>query len=92
MGMTGLVILNDALVAIVVAVIAGLLAWFIASSMSRRELERTRARRLSQPYRMPELTADVVEREMTIFVPLTHLDDPALMDRVEDGRGVRTGM
>jgi flagellar basal body-associated protein FliL len=90
--MTGIVILNIAVVAIVVGAIAGLLAWFIASSMNRRQIERTRSRPTNSTYRMPELTADVVEREMTIFVPLTYLDDPVQADGVADARGVPAGM
>ncbi|HTX09948.1 MAG TPA: hypothetical protein VME22_15115 [Solirubrobacteraceae bacterium] len=90
--MKGLVILNDAFVAIVVAVIAGLLAWFIASSMKRRELGQRRSHATSHAYRLPELTSDVVERELTIFVPVTHLDDLDLASRVDDGRGAPIGI
>jgi hypothetical protein len=90
--MTGILILTIALVAIVVAGMIGLLAWSIVSSINRRELERPRSRRTSRAYRMPELTSDVVERELTIFVPVSHLDDPDLASRVDDARGVPIGM
>ncbi len=90
--MTGIVILNVAFVAIVVAGTVGLLGWSIVSSMHRREIRRTHSRRTSRAYRLPELTSDVTEREYTIFVPLSHLDDPVLTDRVDDARGVPVGM
>jgi hypothetical protein len=90
--MTGIVMLNVAFVAIVVAGIVGLLGWSIVSSMHRREIRRTHSRRTSHAYRMPELTSDVIEREYTIFVPVSHLDDPVLTDRVDDVRGVPVGM
>jgi flagellar basal body-associated protein FliL len=93
MGMTGIVILNVAFVVIVVAGIVGLLSWGIVSSMHRRETEQTPASRMSRAYRMPELTPDVIEREYTIFVPVSHLNDPVLTDRVVDvARGVPVGM
>ena len=65
--MTGIVILNVAFVAIVLAGIVGLLGWSIVSSMHRREIRRTHSRPTSRAYRMPELTSDVVEREYTDF-------------------------
>jgi uncharacterized protein involved in response to NO len=91
--MTGILILSIAFAAIAVVGLVGLLASRIVSSMNRRKLERTRSRPASPAYRMPELTADVVEREMTIYVPLTCLNDPVQRDRVVDGaRGVPVGM
>lgn len=90
--MTEVVILSIAFVAIMVVGIVGLLGWRIVSSRHRREIARTQSRRTSRAYRMPELTPDVIEREYTIFVPLSHLDDPVLTDRVDGARGVPVGM
>jgi hypothetical protein len=90
--MTGILILNVAFVAIVVVGIVGLLGWSVVSSLDRRETVRKRSRLTSRVYRMPEPTADVVERELTIYVPVTYLDDQVQADRVEDARGVHAGM
>lgn len=91
--MTGILILSIAFAAVAIAGIVGLLASCIVSSMNRRKIERTRSRPTSRAYGMPELTADVVERELTIYVPLTYLDDPLRTHRVvEDARGVPVGM
>jgi hypothetical protein len=91
--MTGILILSIAFAGIAVVGLAGLLASCIVSSMNRRKIERTPSRPASRAYRMPELTPDVVEREMTIYVPVTYLNDPAQASRVVDGaRGVPVGM
>lgn len=90
--MTGILILSIAFAAIVVAAIVGLLARCIASSLNRRKIEQTRSRPTSRAYRMPEPTPDVVERELTIYVPLAYLNDPGQGDPADKARGVRVGM
>ena len=91
--MTGILILSIAFAAVAVAGIVGLLVRRIVSSKHRRTIGPTSSRRTSRAYRMPELTSDVVERELTIYVPLTYLDDPVRTHRVvEDARGVPVGM
>jgi hypothetical protein len=90
--MTGILILSLAFAAIAITGLIAVLAWSTVSSMHRRELEQTASRRTSRAYRMPEPTADVVERELTIYVPVTYLNDPGQADRVVNARGVPVGM
>jgi len=61
--MTGIVILNVLLIAIVIVGIVGLLAWSIVTSTDRRVRRRTRSRRASATRHVaePTLTASGTE-------------------------------
>jgi hypothetical protein len=72
---TGIVILNVLLVAMVVAAIVGLLFWSIVSSMRRTDAARGRSHRTSRRYCMPEVTPTGAQaRAATHFFPLIDLD------------------
>lgn len=74
--MTGIVILNVVLVAIVVAGIVGLLTWSIVSSVNRVDAVRTHSHRMNRSYRMPEVRSDAAaSRAPTHVFPLAGLDE-----------------